>query len=92
MICFYCNFICYKNCVYFDDSEKVLCCFMGLDGNCMVCIMYCYWLEYRNFFYLIEYEIVIEMRMLDDLKKKYDKVVLGKFKLEVMIVEFESSV
>lgn len=89
--CLHCNFTCHKDCAYSDDSMKALCCSMGPDGNCTVCTMHCHWSEHRNLPYLIEYESVTETRTSDDLKKKYEKAVSGKSKLEVMIAELESS-
>lgn len=81
IICFCCNFICYENCVFVNDDDKCFCCVMGLNGNCIVCIKYCYWLEYKNFLYIIRYKKEIEIRILDDLKMKYEMVVLGKIKV-----------
>lgn len=36
-------------------------------GDCRICIFNCIWLDYKNFFYFIEYEIVIEIRMFVEL-------------------------
>jgi len=90
--CLNCNFTCHKNCAYSDDSDKALCMAMGENGNCKVCTMHCHWSEHKNLPYLIEYETVTETKTSDDLKKKYEKAVSGKSKLEVMICQLENSV
>jgi len=87
--CLRCNFTCHKDCAYANDSDKRSCCAMGPDGNCTVCTMHCLWSEHRNLPYLIEYETVTETRTSDDLKKKYEKAVSGKSRVEGMIVQLE---
>ena len=90
--CLLCNFTCHNNCAYSNDSDKEKCCSMGPDGNCTVCTAHCHWTEHKNLPYLIEYETVTETRTSDDLKRKYEKAVSSKSKLEAMIVELENSV
>ena len=87
--CLRCNFTCHKQCAYANDSDKRLCCAMGPDGNCTVCTMHCLWSEHKNLPYLIEYETVTETRTSDDLKKKYEKAVSGKSRVEGMIDQLE---
>lgn len=87
--CLRCNFTCHKDCAYANDIDKRSCCAMGPDGNCTVCTMHCLWSEHRNLPYLIEYENVTETRTSDDLKKKYEKAVSGKSRVEGMLVQHE---
>ena len=87
--CLRCNFTCHKDCAYANDNDKRNCCAMGPDGNCTVCTMHCLWSEHRNLPYLIKYETVTETRTSDDLKKKYEKAISGKSRVEGMIVQLE---
>ena len=87
--CLRCNFTCHKDCAYANDSDKRSCSSMGRDGNCTVCTMHCLWSEHKNLPYLIEYETVTETRTSDDLKKKYEKAVSGRSRVEGMIIQLE---
>lgn len=71
MICFY---ICYENCVYENNEDKMYCCVM-YKGYCRECIGYCIWYVYENMLYIYKYDCVevikfyMEMKLIYEVKK-----------------------
>lgn len=73
MNCFYCNMICYENCLCEDDDEKCNCSVMN-NGFCIVCIQKCIWFNYRSLCYILKYIIKRVKKIYKEMKEKYEKV------------------
>ena len=84
--CLRCNSTCHVGCDYADDNEKAKCCAMDKSsGNCEICPQQCHWTCHKNLSFYYVYDIVLEERTSEDLKKKYESAKKGKTKVEGMI-------
>lgn len=82
--CIACHITCHGKCRRREDA-KFYCRSMDENGFCRICPRNCIWSEHKNLPYLIKYELIVETRTLESLKKKYHKAMKKKATTKQMI-------